>query len=175
MSVNILTISRVAILAIVYLYYVTTFVNTSNAGVAITVAIALQQWELSYSLVSTTIPTLKNFLRGFHTGMGLDLGSTMSQYGHGSKRRRSNIYDSLKGNSGSYELKERSKDRTGPVPTKRSAGNALQNFRPDPVDNTTSVVHPDHRRSASADRSHMTENSQEMFIHHQVDFEVRFD
>jgi hypothetical protein len=172
-SGNMLTIFRVAILSLVYLHYVTTFVDASNVGVAITVAIVLQQWEICYSLTSTTIPTLKTFIRGFDTGMGFDFASTLSQQGHGSKRYGSGMYNSFNGNSGLYELKSISKDGVASTrTTKRLEGSKPQSFRPDLIEHTASIVHPDHRRSASADRSHMTENSQEMFIHHSVDFQV---
>ena len=174
-SVNMLTLSRVAALAILYLHYITAFINASNVGVAITVAIVFQQLELGYSLVSTTIPTLKTFIRDFDTGMGLDLASSMSNYGRGTNRY-GNISHSFNGNSGSYELKERSKDGPRPSLTERLGGKVSQNFRPDLVENTTSIVHATHhRRSASAERSHTTENSQEMLIHHDVDFHVLYN
>ena len=156
-----------------YLHYVTTFFDTSNAGVAISTAIVFQQTELGYSLVSSTIPTLKTFLRRFDTGMGLDLASSITHYGHGSTRYKSNMFNSSKGSGGRYELQERSKDGTGPSSTERLGKIAPPNFRPDLIDSTRSIAHPANRTSASAEQSHTTENSQEMTIRYHVDFQVQ--
>lgn len=141
-----------------------TFLDASNVGVAITLAIVFQQLQLGYSLVSTTIPTLKTFVRDFYTGMGLDLASSMSNSGCISKKGRTTL-----------ELKARSRDRTGPSPMEASAGNMPQNFRYDLIEHNTTISHSANPRSGSGERSHTTENSQEMFIHHDVDFQVCYE
>lgn len=167
-SVDMLIVPSVAILAILYLHYITTFHDTPNVGVAITVAIVFQQCELGYSLVSSTIPTLKNFLRDFDTGMGLGLSSVMATTGYGSSNKR----------GGNYKLNGLSKDGTQLSQTSRTEQlrrKGLQKLRPDLHEYTTSIYHSSRPKSTSGDRSHATAGSQEMIIHKGVEFEVRRD
>ena len=167
-SLNMLIIPSVAILAILYLHYITTFHDNPNVGVAITVAMVFQQCELGYSLVSSTIPILKTFLRDFDTGMGLNLSSVMATTGYGSSNNR----------GGNYKLKELSKDGTQPSQTsrtERSRRTGLQKLRPDLHEYTTSIYHSTRPESTSEDISHATAGSQEMIIHKGVEFEVRRD
>lgn len=48
------------------------YVASSDAGLAIANVLVWQQVHLGYSLIASTIPTLKSFIRGYNKAMGWD-------------------------------------------------------------------------------------------------------
>lgn len=72
-------------LAALFFHAWKTSLHSANPGAARTNALAFQQAQLCFSLISATIPCLKSFLRSFDTGSGAkaDFGShSNSGYGH---------------------------------------------------------------------------------------------
>ena len=75
---------RVIALAIVRIVYVRRFLSSPRPTVAIAGSIILQQVELSYSLISSSLARLNTFLKKFGTGMGLGLAPEI--YGGGTHK-----------------------------------------------------------------------------------------
>ena len=75
---------RVIALAIVHVVYVHRFLSSSRPTVAVASSIILQQVELSYSLMSSSLARLNTFLKKFGTGMGLGLAPEV--YGGGTHK-----------------------------------------------------------------------------------------
>ncbi|KAF2772120.1 hypothetical protein EJ03DRAFT_267180 [Teratosphaeria nubilosa] len=76
-------------LAIAHAVYVDRFQATDRPGMALTPVIIFAEAELCWSLISATIPNLKNFMKSFNTGFGHDFAfSTME----GSGQRRGSQY-----------------------------------------------------------------------------------
>lgn len=59
--------------AAVHLHYVSKYSSSTNVSRAIIPALVYQQYELSWSLLSATIPTLKSFMRSFNSGFGMEI------------------------------------------------------------------------------------------------------
>ena len=76
--------SRVIALAIVHVIYVHRFLGSSRPTVAVASSVILQQVELSYSLISSSLARLNTFLKKFGTGMGLGLAPEI--YGGGTHK-----------------------------------------------------------------------------------------
>jgi hypothetical protein len=73
--------------AAAHLHYVSAYVGSSDVSKAIIPALLYQQFELFWSLLAATIPTLKAFMRSFNSGFGMeiDLDGFGSSYGYGSR------------------------------------------------------------------------------------------
>jgi hypothetical protein len=159
-------------LAIVHLHYIITFIDRPNTGVALIMAIAFQQVQLSYALISSTIPTLKTFVRSFNTNMGLDVTSTLVTYGYGTNKMPTSRHTTE-----NYELKDTAAvESQASSQSARKKGMLGRNFRPEPIEHSASIVHLTKKdRTPSAERSHMSNDSQEMIIRRNVDFQVHYD
>ena len=65
------SVAGVAIIHVVYVYH---FEKSSHPSLAMVPTIVIAQTELCWSLVSATIPNLKNFMKSFSTGFGHEFG-----------------------------------------------------------------------------------------------------
>ncbi|SMQ54586.1 unnamed protein product [Zymoseptoria tritici ST99CH_1A5] len=65
-----------AVLAALHGYWISLYVHSSDPGLAIADVLVWQQVALGYALIATTIPTLKNFIRGYNHALGGDGSST---------------------------------------------------------------------------------------------------
>ncbi|OAL53498.1 hypothetical protein IQ07DRAFT_628764 [Pyrenochaeta sp. DS3sAY3a] len=59
--------------AAVHLHFVSKYSSSTNVSRTIIPALIYQQYELSWSLLSATIPTLKSFMRSFNSGFGMEI------------------------------------------------------------------------------------------------------
>lgn len=74
----------VAALSIVHLKYVSEYTISSNPGIALVPVLVLQQVQLCWSLISSTIPNLKSFVKSFSSGFGIQLDPSLTNaYGSG--------------------------------------------------------------------------------------------
>ncbi|KAF2026158.1 hypothetical protein EK21DRAFT_12166, partial [Setomelanomma holmii] len=55
------------------LQYISRYVDSDNVSYHIIPALVCQQYELFWSLLSATIPTLKSFMRSFNSGFGMEI------------------------------------------------------------------------------------------------------
>jgi hypothetical protein len=77
--------------AALHLHYVSAYARSDNVSKAIIPALVCQQYELFWSLLSATIPTLKSFMRSFNSGFGMEIDLD-SPYSYGSKVRDDGTY-----------------------------------------------------------------------------------
>ncbi|KAH7077530.1 hypothetical protein BKA63DRAFT_601625 [Paraphoma chrysanthemicola] len=78
--------------AALHLHYVSAYATSTDVSKAIIPALVCQQYELFWSLLSATIPTLKSFMRSFNSGFGMEIDLDMPYYGYGSKAREDGTY-----------------------------------------------------------------------------------
>lgn len=76
-----------ALFAAMHGVWIAKYVHASDPGLAIANVLVWQQVELGYALISSTVPTLKSFVRGYNKAMGWDP-----------------TYDSKRGLGGGYNL-----------------------------------------------------------------------
>ncbi|KAH7126564.1 hypothetical protein B0J11DRAFT_459762, partial [Dendryphion nanum] len=76
--------------AIIFVHLFTAIEKNPNRGAAISTAIVWQQIQISYSLISATIPCLKSFISSFDTKFGMGDGSGQGQYNYGSNLSQPN-------------------------------------------------------------------------------------
>lgn len=72
-----------AVFASLHGVWIAKYVRSSDPGLAIADVLVWQQVALGYSLIATTIPTLKNFVRGYNKAMGWDPSSEKRGFGGG--------------------------------------------------------------------------------------------
>lgn len=72
-----------AVLAALHGTWIAKYVRSSDPGLTIADVLVWQQVCLGYSLIATTIPTLKNFVRGYNHAMGWDPSSEKRGLGGG--------------------------------------------------------------------------------------------
>ncbi|THW11834.1 hypothetical protein D6C98_02115 [Aureobasidium pullulans] len=60
----------VAMFAIIHVYYVSQWSDSSDPGIATVYSLLWQQVELGYALMAATIPTLRSFVRAYEKAMG---------------------------------------------------------------------------------------------------------
>ncbi|KAF2751775.1 hypothetical protein M011DRAFT_393108 [Sporormia fimetaria CBS 119925] len=99
-----------------HLYYVSRYSSSANVSEDIIPAMLYQQFELFWSLLAATMPTLKAFMRSFNSGFGMEIdldgyGSAYGSHSHGSRGQ----------NRGSYPLQSlQSATTKGGVSTSKS-------------------------------------------------------
>ncbi|KAF2728389.1 hypothetical protein EJ04DRAFT_99675 [Polyplosphaeria fusca] len=70
--------------AIAHLHYVSDYANSSNTSKVIISALVYQHFELFWSLLAATVPTLKAFMRSFNSGFGMEIDLDGYGTGYGS-------------------------------------------------------------------------------------------
>ena len=74
--------TRVAAIAILHLHFIANYVHSETPALSIVPVLVCQQVELCWSLISTTIPNLKSFVKSFSCGFGLNIDlDASSRYG----------------------------------------------------------------------------------------------
>lgn len=107
-----------AIFAALHAVWISRYASAADPGLAIANVLVWQQVHLGYSLIASTIPTLKSFIRGYNKAMGWDptyakheggfgngynLGSIMQS--HGQSRNRDGEYPmGLRPKDGDYNV-----------------------------------------------------------------------
>lgn len=148
--------------AAAHLHYVSSYANSSNMSKAMIPALLYQQFELFWSLLAATIPTLKAFMRSFNSGFGMeiDLDGYGSAYGSG---RSGGYYN------GSFPLRSLSRNghdgsRSGPAkPKLRDA------VEEDLASGSSKQGNKDKGRAAASITS---DGSQELIIQREVQWSV---
>ncbi|KAM5354729.1 hypothetical protein ACJ41O_001376 [Fusarium nematophilum] len=168
-------------LSAMHLAYFGKYPASAEPQFAVTNSLLVQQAMIVWSLISATVPNLKNFLKSFSIGMGFPLAFDLSMYGS------SNAYalQSL-GNS-------RSKAPSSAAAAAVVASTSLsahdhsdseprgrpQNWRPDQVFSqaTTTTRHygGNSRENLSEDEERSRSGSQEMIINKEVAWKVTYE
>ncbi|KAM6513683.1 hypothetical protein FALCPG4_016057 [Fusarium falciforme] len=147
---------------------------------AVTNSLLFQQAMIAWSLISATVPNLKNFLKSFSIGMGFPLAFDLSMYGS------SNVYalQSLQNN--------RSKATSSAAAATAVASTSVSvhdhseseprgrpyNWRLDQVSNQTTAVHyrgSNNQESLSEEEGGSRTGSQEMIINKEVAWNVTYE
>lgn len=71
--------------AATHLHYVSNYAESTNVSQAMIPALVYQQFELFWSLLAATIPTLKAFMRSFNSGFGMEIDIDGYGSGYGSR------------------------------------------------------------------------------------------
>jgi hypothetical protein len=181
----------VAAFAMVFARLFTTVHKSPNPGVAVATAISWQQIQLSYSLISATIPCLKSFIKSFDTNFGHGDGSSTPAYygshhsgtGQLGSRRRS-IFD-LKTATESAHTESIKLNNFIP---RKSNGDVKRNelykkaeqkteqeatLRPEKVKNSITISGGDEPRPDSRGSGGSRCGSHEMIIRRDVHFQVQ--
>ncbi|OCK78851.1 hypothetical protein K432DRAFT_383549 [Lepidopterella palustris CBS 459.81] len=156
----------VAAFALTFLLKFNNSLTSTNPGVAIASALTWQQAELSYSLISATIPCLKSFIQSFDTSFGHGQDTSIVHYGNGSSGGQASHRATIKMTS----LK------TGrSMNASQSRGSFDGPLRPDKMKNSTTIYANGEVRSADRSSVSSKAGSQEMIIRRDVQFDVTHD
>ncbi|KAF2818808.1 hypothetical protein CC86DRAFT_308447 [Ophiobolus disseminans] len=135
------------------LHYVSAYASGVNVSNTIIPALVCQQYELFWSLLSATIPTLKSFMRSFNSGFGMEIDLD-TPYSYGSKSHHGSA------NEHSQSASARSIKGTGAVDVRdRSIDTRYHNDRP----------------HEERDSSIASGGSQEMIIRRGVEYTVTYE
>ncbi|KAK5454240.1 hypothetical protein LTS15_006240 [Exophiala xenobiotica] len=119
-------------LSVLHLKFISEYTTSQNPGVDLVPALALQQVQLCWSLMSATIPNLKSFVKSFSSGFGIQLDPASTQaYSSSGRYNRSHGYEL---GSVGKESKSRSHNRSyhdiengqGPLPQEMQNGSKTQ-------------------------------------------------
>ncbi|KAH7109397.1 hypothetical protein B0J13DRAFT_490117 [Dactylonectria estremocensis] len=159
-------------LSAIHLAYLGKYPASDEPQFAVTNSLLLQQAMLSWSLISATVPNLKNFLNSFSIGMGFPLAFDLTMYGS------SNTY-ALQSMENSRSRATSSAARPGAGASTsvsvhdRSESEARRphNWRPDQVSTETTVAHRygnNSRDNLSEEEENFRAGSQELIINKEV-------
>jgi hypothetical protein len=167
-------------LSAIHLAYFDKYPASTEPQFAVTNSLLFQQAMIVWSLISATVPNLKNFLKSFSIGMGFPLASDFSMYGS------SNVYalQSLQNN--------RSKATSSAAAATAVASTSISvhdhseseprgrphNWRPDQVSNQTTVAHcqgSNNQDSLSEEEGGSRTGSQEIIINKEVAGNVTYE
>lgn len=148
--------------AAAHLHYVSNYTHSADASKAIIPALLYQQFELFWSLLAATIPTLKAFMRSFNSGFGMEIDLDAYGYGSGSQGYHNGSFPL-------QSLQNRSRTKEEPLPVRRTGGKK-------PVrNNTTASVMSDGSQELIIQRevpSVVSDGSQELVIQKEVQWSV---
>lgn len=167
-------------LSAVHLVYFGTYPASAEPQFAITNSLLCQQIMIAWSLISATVPNLKNFLKSFSIGMGFPVAFDLS----------------MSGSSNVYALQSLGNNRSEATSSAAAAAAVTSTFvsdhhhsdseahgrpndwRPDQVSNQTTAAH----HSSSNSRENLSEEGQssragshEMIINKKVAWEVTYE
>ncbi|KAF2106570.1 hypothetical protein BDV96DRAFT_533619 [Lophiotrema nucula] len=148
--------------AIAHLHYVSSYANSNNVSKDIIPALVYQQFELFWSLLAATIPTLKAFMRSFNSGFGMEID--LDGYG------------SAYGSNGTYPLEslQNATSSNGAV-VSRPGVRARTRERDDVTFGSRSATGSTRDRRITPLSDIMREGSQELIIQKEVQWTVRHD
>ncbi|KAH7109401.1 hypothetical protein B0J13DRAFT_632370 [Dactylonectria estremocensis] len=167
-------------LSAIHLAYFSKYPASAEPQFTVTNSVLFQQAMIVWSLISATVPNLKNFLKSFSIGMGFPLAFDLSMYGS------SNMYtlQSLENN--------RSKATSSAAAAATGASTSVSahdhydseprgrphNWRPDQASNQTTVAHHyggNSRANPPGEDESARTGSQEMIINKEVAWEVTYE
>jgi hypothetical protein len=149
--------------AAAHLHYVSNYAGSNNVSKAIIPALIYQQFELFWSLLAATIPTLKAFMRSFNSGFGMEIdldGYGSAAYGSGGSA--SKYYNSP---GSSMPLRSLPRNKAGAS----ASGNKSQSGMEDEISAIANRVPKDKPRATASVTS---DGSQELIIQREVQWSV---
>lgn len=168
-------------LSAVHLAYFLQYPGAAEPQFAITNSLLVQQAMISWSLMSATVPNLKNFLKSFSIGMGFPLAFDITMSGSGGAY----VLRSFPNNSRSRKGTASAAAGTGAVSTSVSANGRSdgelqsqpRNWRADGASNTATGTHP----YSNSSRENVTEEensrsgSQDMIINKEIAWKITYE
>ncbi|KAM5349484.1 hypothetical protein ACJ41O_005989 [Fusarium nematophilum] len=163
-------------LSAIHLAYFGKYPASAEPQFAVTNSLLLQQAMIVWSIISATVPNLKNFLKSFSIGMGFPLAFDLSMYGS------SNAYalQSLEKNRSKATSSAAAGAPTSVSVHDRSDGEHRgrpHNWRPDQVSNQTTAAYHyggNSRENLPEEESYRA-GSQEMIINKEVAWKVTYE
>ncbi|KAH6953882.1 hypothetical protein BKA56DRAFT_648481 [Ilyonectria sp. MPI-CAGE-AT-0026] len=166
-------------LSAIHLAYFGKYPASPEPQFTVTNSLLFQQAMIVWSLISATVPNLKNFLKSFSIGMGFPLAFDLSMYGS------SNMYalQSLENNR-SKATSSAAAATAGALTSvsvhdhSESEARRPHNWRPDQVSNQTTVAHHyggNSRENLPEEEESAKTGSQEMIINKEVAWEVTYE
>lgn len=160
-------------LSAAHLAYSGKYPASSEPQFAVTNSLICQQIMIAWSLISATVPNLKNFLKSFSIGMGFPVAFDLSMSGS------SQVYAlQLLGNNRSVATSSAAAPTAVKSTSDSVARDQPHNRRPEQVSNQTTAAH----NSNSNSRDNLSEEgqgsragSQDMIINKEVAWKVTYE
>jgi hypothetical protein len=154
---------RIPLIAIssVHLAYSQRYPSSLEPQFAVTNTLICQQVMIAWSLISATMPNLKNFLKSFSIGMGFPVAFDFT----------------MSGSSKAYALQSLRNNRSTNAASATATAHSA-NWRPDQVSNQTTAAHRSSRsnsRDVSEEGSSSRAGSQELIINKEVAWNVTYE
>ncbi|KAL5615946.1 hypothetical protein FOBRF1_004694 [Fusarium oxysporum] len=154
---------RIPLIAIssVHLAYSQIYPSSLEPQFAVTNTLICQQVMIAWSLISATMPNLKNFLKSFSIGMGFPVAFDFT----------------MSGSSKAYALQSLRNNRSTNAASATATAHSA-NWRPDQVSNQTTAAHRSSRsnsRDVSEEGSSSRAGSQELIINKEVAWNVTYE
>jgi hypothetical protein len=156
------------LLSALHLAYIWPYPSSNEPQFAITNSLLFQQAMLVWSIISATVPNLKNFLKAFSIGMGFPLAFDLSIYG----------------SNNTYPLQSlgNSRSKTGTSNLTPAAGVSTSVSAHDYPDSEARSK-PQHwranqsvnRDNASEEEEHSRTGSQDMIINKEITWKITYD
>ncbi|KAJ4986526.1 hypothetical protein SVAN01_07962 [Stagonosporopsis vannaccii] len=170
---------RLPLLALASLFYKcwTSSLHSDNPGVDRSKALAYQQSQLCFSLISATIPCLKSFIQSFDTGSGQKAGfgysSNSGAYGHMSTVHHSAAL--AEDNNESYQMSrfDRRKEIASALASHEGAIRVNKKTSGGEVSSSAAVGEILERRSTQESDRKSQHSTQELVIRKDVQFDVK--
>ncbi|KAH7130220.1 hypothetical protein B0J11DRAFT_522672 [Dendryphion nanum] len=173
-------------LSALHLHYMSSYINSTNPSKAIIPALVCQQFELSWSLLSATIPTLKAFMRSFNSGFGMEIDLD-TPYGYGSGNNNGtyrletmknttashatfNGGSALRSHQGSMKRQDIAPSATSTPAKSAKAAGVVNINETNGSDTTFYLVNPHEERGSIT-----SDGSQEMIIRRDVQWSVSYE
>lgn len=165
-------------LSAIHLAYFRKYPDANEPQFAVINSVLFQQTMIAWSLISATVPNLKNFLKSFSIGMGFPIAFDLSVYG----------------SSNAYALQSLGNDHSQATTSAAAAAATLtsvrvhhsdgepssqpHNWRPDQVSTQTTAAHKygnNIRDNISEEGASSRTGSQEMIINKEVAWQVTYE
>ncbi|KAL2682336.1 hypothetical protein Neosp_006786 [[Neocosmospora] mangrovei] len=165
-------------LSAIHLAYISKYPDATEPQFAVTNSLLFQQTMIAWSLISATVPNLKNFLKSFSIGMGFPLAFDLSIYGS------SNVYalQSLGNDHSRVTTSAAAHDVTSTSVRVHHADGEPRgrphNWRPDQVSTQSTAAHNygnNTRDNISEEGELSRTGSQEMIINKEVAWQVTYE
>ncbi|KAI8718150.1 hypothetical protein NCS52_00893000 [Fusarium sp. LHS14.1] len=165
-------------LSAIHLAYISKYPDATEPQFAVTNSLLFQQTMIAWSLISATVPNLKNFLKSFSIGMGFPLAFDLSIYGS------SNVYalQSLGNDHSRVTTSAAAHDVTSTSVRVHHADGEPRgrphNWRPDQVSTQSTATHNygnNTRDNISEEGELSRTGSQEMIINKEVAWQVTYE
>ncbi|KAH6876836.1 hypothetical protein B0T10DRAFT_584820 [Thelonectria olida] len=167
-------------LSAIHLAYFGKYPGSAEPQFAVTNSLLVQQAMIAWSLVSATVPNLRNFLKSFSIGMGFPLASNLTTYGS------SNVYALQSLQNHRPKATSSAAAATAVASTSVSVHNHSEseprggphNWRLDQVSNQTTAAHyhgSNNLEDLSEEAGDSRTGSQDMIINKEVAWNVTYE